>query len=73
MAQSDLETRVANLESEIATLKRKLTEGTPPAKDWRAIVGTFADDPIFEEAMELGRAYRESQRPKPSSRRKARP
>jgi hypothetical protein len=72
MARSDLETRVANLEADIAAMKRDLGKDTAPTKDWRAIIGTFADDPIFEEAMELGRAYRESQRPKPSKRRNAR-
>jgi hypothetical protein len=28
---------------------------------WRAIVGTFANDPTYEEAMRLGRRWRENQ------------
>ena len=31
---------------------------------WERIRGTFKDDPAYEEAMRLGREYRESLRPK---------
>jgi len=58
-----LEDRVAALETEVARLKQKI-EGN--SKSWTdEIVGAFANDPAFEEAMRLGRAYRESLRPKP--------
>lgn len=30
-------------------------------RGWQAIVGTFVNDPYYEEAMRLGRAWRESQ------------
>jgi hypothetical protein len=30
---------------------------------WERIVGIFEDDPEFEEAMRLGREYRDSLRP----------
>jgi hypothetical protein len=30
---------------------------------WERIYGTFANSPEYEEAMRLGRAYRESLRP----------
>lgn len=71
MASVELEQRVAALEAEMARLKEKL-EGTskPEQPWWRQIAGTFADDPIYEEAMRLGREYRESFRPKPPKRRK---
>jgi hypothetical protein len=39
--------------------------GQPPAPEtawWKRIVGVFSDDPEFEEAMRLGREYRESLR-----------
>lgn len=60
-----LEDRIALIEAELETLKRKLEnkEVTKP-RGWRSVVGVFADDPEFEEAMRLGREYRESLRPK---------
>ncbi|HKI33702.1 MAG TPA: hypothetical protein VKA46_17745 [Gemmataceae bacterium] len=67
MATVKIEDRVAALEAEIAQLKVKI-DGADP---WKEVVwGAFADDPAFEEAMRLGREYRESLRRKP---RKARP
>jgi Protein of unknown function (DUF1192) len=73
MPSDELEQRVAALEAEVARLKEKL-EGTskPDPPWWEKIAGTFADDPAFEEAMRLGREYRESLRPKPPKRRKPR-
>jgi hypothetical protein len=66
MAISELSARVAALEAEVALIKQQLREA-PPAKkkdwldDW---YGAFANDPHFDEAMRLGREYRESLRPK---------
>jgi len=66
MAVSKLEMRVAALEAEVARLKRKVEAAPEPEKPWwEKIWGTFANDPIYDEAMELGRKYRESLRPKP--------
>lgn len=66
MAVPQIEQRVAALEAEVNLLKQKLEAVTKPATPWwQQIVGTFADDPAFEEAMRLGREYRESLRPKP--------
>jgi hypothetical protein len=67
MAARELEARVAALEAEMVELKQKLETVTKPAKPWwEEIYGTFANDPIYEEAMRLGRKYRESLRPKPA-------
>lgn len=69
MSVPEIEQRVTALENEVTQLKRKLEEVTNPASPWwREIYGTFADDPLHEEAIRLGREYRESLRPKPAKR-----
>lgn len=65
-----LEQRVADLEAEVATLKRKLDSLDMTTPWWEQIAGTFENDPIYEKAMQLGREYRQSLRPKTSPRRK---
>ncbi|MEL6603007.1 MAG: hypothetical protein AAFP20_07255 [Cyanobacteria bacterium J06614_10] len=61
-----LEARVALLEAEVARLKDKLDNQAMPESSsipwWEKIVGTFADDPMYDEAMQLGKEYRDSQR-----------
>lgn len=57
-----LEERVAQLEAEVARLKHKV-ESEPPKPWWEERVGKFADNPAYDEAMQIGREYRESQRP----------
>jgi hypothetical protein len=64
MASRTLEERVAALEAEVEQLKRERT-ASPSGEEpwWKRIVGVFQEDPEFEEAMRLGREYRESLRP----------
>ena len=65
MAKAALALRVANLEAEVAQLKVQLTKPSEASGDWLdAIYGVFDNDPIYAEAMRLGREYRESLRPK---------
>lgn len=55
-----LEQRVEQLEKRVA----QLSEGVVPSnrkKDWRRTIGIFQNDPDFEEAVRLGREYREQQ------------
>lgn len=65
MATPTLEERVTALEKELEQLKRQRTASEPPAEEpwWERIRGTFKDDPAYDEAMRLGREYRESLRP----------
>jgi len=71
MATGTLKQRVEALEAEMAHLKAKVENGLDTTKPWwDQVWGAFADDSAFEEAMRLGRQYRESLRPKRSSRRK---
>ena len=70
MAANNLEQRVTALEAELARLKAKVEGTGTGSNDWLDKVwGAFANDPDFLEAMRLGRAYRESLRPKPPKRR----
>jgi hypothetical protein len=65
MAVHGIEHRVAALEADVAQIKEQLEKAVPAQRDWLdEIYGAFEDDPIFEEAMRLGREYRESLRPK---------
>ena len=58
-----LEERVAYLEAEVARLKNKVENGEPSKPWWEQIVGAFADNSAYDEAMRLGREYRDSLRP----------
>jgi hypothetical protein len=58
-----LEERVALLEAEVTRLKHKVDRNVPVRPWWEQIVGTFADNPAYDEAMQLGREYRDSLRP----------
>ena len=64
--QKQLEERVAFLEAEVARLKDMIESGSstgqPTLPWWEKIAGTFADDPMYDEAMRLGREYRDAQR-----------
>lgn len=60
-----LESRIATLEAELAKLKKdaEMPE-TLPLPWWEERWGLFDNEPDYEKAMELGRQYRESLRPK---------
>jgi hypothetical protein len=61
-----LESRVAILEAELAKLKKEAEMPvTLTLPWWEERWGLFDDEPDYEKAMELGRQYRESLRPKP--------
>ena len=55
-----LEKRVEELEKKVAELS---AQGVPSQrkKDWRRTFGAFQNDPDFEEAVRLGREYRQQQ------------
>jgi hypothetical protein len=71
MGQTELEQRVLILEQEVARLRSRLDKAKIAGEDWSdTIYGTFAKHPDFEEAVRLGREWRESFGPKPRKSRK---
>ena len=57
-----LEERIALLEAEVARLKDKVESNSFSKPWWEKIAGTFADNPAYNEAMQLAQEYRESLR-----------
>ena len=55
-----LEERVSELEKKVDRLIEE-RHGSEDKPWWKRIQGTFKDDPAYEEAMRLGREWRESQ------------
>ncbi len=54
-----LEKRVDELEQKLAEMNARLDREVRAKNPWRTF-GAFHDDPDFEEAVRLGREYRES-------------
>ena len=60
-----VEERLTAIEAELARLKEiKRNSESNPVPWWEKIRGDFKDDPDYDKAMELGRKWRESFRPK---------
>jgi hypothetical protein len=62
MSNTEIEARLIALETEVAQLKAQ-QQISPETPWWEDILGSFANDPVYDEAMQLGRQYRESLRP----------
>jgi hypothetical protein len=62
MSTPEIEARLTQLETEVAQLKQRVPIPDSEMRWWEAILGTFADDPIYDEAMGLGQQYRQSLR-----------
>jgi hypothetical protein len=57
MNPSEIEHRLSNLEKAVAALQKRADN------PWPSIIGHFANDPIYDEIVRLGREYRDSQHP----------
>lgn len=72
MKTTQLEARLVSLENEVERLKGMIEAPSNGRKPWwEEIAGTFRGDPLYEEAMKLGREYRQSLRPKVPRKRQA--
>lgn len=61
MTQTQLEERLLAVETAVKEIQRRLAT-LPPTPNWLdEIIGSFKDEPAFEEVIALGRAFRESQ------------
>ena len=61
--QPQLENLVANLETELAQMKKLLAnflQTEPPAPWWLQVAGSFENDPDFDEAVRLGQEWRKT-------------
>jgi len=67
MSRNEIERRLTVLELELALLKEgPAPAGKPhPIDVLEQIHGTFENDRAFQQAMALGRRWREAQRPRP--------
>ncbi len=66
MATETLEDRLALVENELAQLKHMVAANKSPDAPawWDKMFGSFAESEGFEEAVRLGKDYRESLRPR---------
>jgi uncharacterized small protein (DUF1192 family) len=64
MSTVDLEARIAALEAEVGRLRAIVEQALEPEEEpwWIRFAGKYENDPHFDEAMRLGREYRESTR-----------
>jgi len=62
MTTEILEKRLQAVENEVASIKQRLAtdKAQSPAAAWKRIFGSFANSEGFEEAVRLGKEYRES-------------
>ena len=65
MTVAQLEKRVAALEKAVEVLKAQIAQASEKKTShwWHDEAGRFANDPVFDEIVRLGREYRESLHP----------
>lgn len=61
MTQTELEARLLAVEAALQEIQHRLATLLPTPHWLDAISGSCKDNPAFEEAMALGRAFRETQ------------
>lgn len=63
MTTAEIEQRLLAVEQAVEQLKMQMAQGKRPRRRWWVDdAGRFADDPVFDEIVRLGQAYRRSLR-----------
>ena len=63
MTQTQLEERLLAVETILQEIQRRLAT-LPPAPNWLdEIIGSFKDEPAFDEVIAFGRAFRRDELP----------
>ena len=52
-----LEKRLSEIEAEVRDLRRRLDSQAPPPNWLERVIGSFKDEPAFEEVLEYGRGH----------------
>ena len=61
MSVNAVEDRLIEIEKRVDRLERELADSHSGAQPWwRRVAGRFKDNPEFDEAVRLGREYRQS-------------
>ncbi len=71
MTITELEERLVSLEQTVQRLQAQQRAAPATRRWWVEAAGRFADDPVFDEIVRLGREYRESLRPKSGKKNRA--
>ncbi len=58
-----IEERLSAVEAAVAEIRQRLSEPRPDAGWLAQVIGSFKDEPAFEEVLAHGRAFREADRP----------
>ena len=62
--KQSVDDRLANLEKELAKLKRQVNGNDTDKSNWiTRMTGQFKDDPVFEEIARLGKEIRDAEQP----------
>ena len=61
MPQTELEERLLAVEAALQEIQRRLATLAPSPNWLDEIIGSFKDEPAFEEVIALGHAFREAQ------------
>jgi hypothetical protein len=60
MTSQQIEEKILSIEKELAQVKQALAASQSEKPSWLNVVGSFENDPDFDEAVRLGQEWRKS-------------